>query len=560
MRRSHLEPKAVTGSSGKADAIDEDEEEALLGGSPGGKVETPQNLREFLRNLEYHFGFKLLATLFASQHALKGFAMTFVQPCVQYLLASYQVNGPQVQVFQGVISLPWAMKPVIGLVSDAVPIFGYKKGPYMILVTLLGIMAYATIGSVPKEMLSLRAVVACLFFVQLQCSACDLLSEALYAAKIQVTPKRGPALMTYVWFGIQVGAVLAGLLVGPAIEHYGVKVPFLIALGPASCVLVPIIRGYLEEQQISREDLAAIRRRLWEQGEVCFLSLVMSVGTLTLSFVGIAKHDVRLNAAVSLVVAIVALLSFSFLLRPEIAKVNAFFLIQTSATFQVSGASFYFYTDTKDQFEHGPGFSVRFYASALPTAGAVFSLVGIFLYQRHASEWKYRSLLIVSNMLVAMLSLSDTILFAGINRRYGIPDEFFVLGASVLTDMVKQWQFIPGIVIISQVCPKGMEAIMYSLLAGCHNLGSTVATTGGAFVLELLECRPSGRPNETDEFKNLWLASAISVVLPVATVLLIPWLIPDAKQTDRLIKDGEHRAATQGSLFRRLMGWDAPDV
>jgi len=265
MRRSHLEPKAVTGSSGKADAIDEDEEEALLGGSPGGKVETPQNLREFLRNLEYHFGFKLLATLFASQHALKGFAMTFVQPCVQYLLASYQVNGPQVQVFQGVISLPWAMKPVIGLVSDAVPIFGYKKGPYMILVTLLGIMAYATIGSVPKEMLSLRAVVACLFFVQLQCSACDLLSEALYAAKIQVTPKRGPALMTYVWFGIQVGAVLAGLLVGPAIERYGIKVPFLIALGPASFVLVPIIRGYLEEQLISREDLVAIRRRLWEQ-------------------------------------------------------------------------------------------------------------------------------------------------------------------------------------------------------------------------------------------------------------------------------------------------------
>merc|ERR1719295_746026 len=103
-----------------------------------------------------------------------------------------------------------------------------------------------------------------------------------------------------------------------------------------------------------------------------------------------------------------------------------------------------------------------------------------------------------------MLSLSDTILFAGINRRYGIPDEFFVLGASVLTDMVKQRQFIPGIVIISQVCPKGMEAIMYSLLAGCHNLGSTVATTGGAFVLELLECRPSGRLNETDEFKNLW--------------------------------------------------------
>ena len=33
----------------------------------------------------------------------------------------------QVQIFSGVVSLPWAMKPVVGLTSDVAPIFGYHK-------------------------------------------------------------------------------------------------------------------------------------------------------------------------------------------------------------------------------------------------------------------------------------------------------------------------------------------------------------------------------------------------------------------------------------------------
>mmetsp|Transcript_25321 Transcript_25321/g.45811 ORF Transcript_25321/g.45811 Transcript_25321/m.45811 type:complete len:577 (+) Transcript_25321:157-1887(+) len=573
MRQSHhLEPRALPSHAGnpQEDIEDGDEEEAdetkaLLsqagadrshsGDYEASSLADVKGPREFLKNLEYHFGYKLLVSLFAIQHALKGFGLSFVQPAVQYLLASYQVTGPQIQVFQGLIGLPWAMKPVIGLMSDAVPLFGFKKGPYMVLVTLSGMSALAIVGRMPHEMLSLRALVFCLFLVHLQCSTCDLLSEALFATKIQAIPKQGPALMTYVWFGIQVGTVMAALFCGPVMQHFGIKAPFLVALVPASLILAPIARGYLEEKQISAEDLSSIRKKLWEQSEACFLCFVMFAGTLVMSFVGITYHNVFVNAATSMAVAVVILLCFSFLLRPEIAKVNAFFVIQTSAAFQVTGASFYFYTDTPLQFKDGPHFSMWFYTSVLNTTGAVFSLVGILLYQRYATEWKYQSLLVVSNLLLSTLSFSDVILFAGLNRHFGIPDKFFVLGASVLTEMVKQWQWMPGIVIISQICPKGMEAIMYSLLAGCHNLGNNVATTGGALVLELLDCRPSGAINETDQFKYLWAASALSCFLPMATVMLIPFLIPDAKQTDRLIQEDEHNA-TRGSLLRRLMGTD----
>ena len=33
---------------------------------------------------------------------------------------------------------------------------------------------------------------------------------------------------------------------------------------------------------------------------------------------------------------------------------------------------------------------------------------------------------------------------------------------------------------------------MYALLAGCHNLGGTIASATGAYVLQVLEVQPSG--------------------------------------------------------------------
>ena len=52
---------------------------------------------------------------------------------------------------------------------------------------------------------------------------------------------------------------------------------------------------------------------------------------------------------------------------------------------------------------------------------------------------------------------------------------------------------------------------MYALLAGCHNLGGTIASATGAWVLEVLEVQPSGAKDSWDRFKDvqgiMWLRS-----------------------------------------------------
>lgn len=510
-------------------------------------------LGPWLRNLEHHFGYKLLALLCVSQHLMKGYANALTGPATQYLYASYKVVGPRMQIFGGVTSLPWAMKPVIGLVSDCFPIRGLNKGPYIFLSSILGVGALAMLGAAPQGFLSIERVVGCLFLVSLQFSTCDLLTEAKYAEKMQAKPEWGPDLLSFVWFGLQAGGLIATIVVGPVMSHYGPKAPYLLALVPAAMIILPAGKNYLEETPKTYEEVQENRAQLMKQKEACILCLLMFVGTVILTILGTAYESVQLNAIAALSVAFVMLVSFSVVLKPVIAKVNAFFLIQTSLGFSVGGASFYFFTDTVTQFPEGPHFSMVFFTSVLGVVGSVCSLIGIFSYQRFMKDWTYRRLLMMTNIVLSILNLSDVIILSRMNVHWGIPDKVFVLGASVLQTIVGQWMWMPGVVMMSQLCPKGMEATMYALLAGCHNLGNVIASNCGAYVLLLLNCQPSGADGESKQFEHLWVGSALSTVLPMFTLLLLPWMIPDARQTDKLLSD-EERDATEGSLWRRWTG------
>merc|ERR1719253_2247892 len=152
------------------------------------------------------------------------------------------------------------------------------------------------------------------------------------------------------------------------------------------------------------------------------------------------------------------------------------------------------------------------------------------------------------------MQLPDIILFTRFNLKIGIPDHVFLLGASVAQGIIMQWQWMPQVVILSNLCPPGMEATMYALLAGSHNLGNTISANCGALLLQWLGVSPRGAVGESADFANLWKASAIAILCPLITILLLFWLIPDAKQNEGILRDAD--SATSGSLWRRWKGGD----
>lgn len=512
-------------------------------------------LKSFISNLEGQFGSKLLWLLFATQFLLKGFAFAFYGKAEPYLYKLYHVPAGQMQIFQGVTQIPWAMKPIIGLLSDICPINGYNKAPYMFATSFLGVAAMALVGASTPSILPVQVLVVCFILMQLQASTADLLSEAKYSEKMRLIPAHGPALMTYVWFGMQVGGLFAVVLSGVVIAQLGPHKVYLIAMIPAAAVLVPVMLNYMEEHQLSQTQIVEARSRFMAQGEAVVLCVLMLCGTISLTVLGLTNSDGAYVTAIgSIGVAFVVLVGFSVLLSPTIAKFNAFSLVQTSMTLSISGAGFYFYTDTPEQYPDGPHFSPFFYNSVVGVVSAVVSLFGIYCYQRYMSTWTYRNILLATNLAVSVMCLPDIVMFTRYNLKLGIPDHAFILGSTVAQQIIQQWQWMPQVVILANLCPKGMEATMYALLAGCHNLGNTIAANCGAVLLEWLNCLPSGQPDESKMFENLWKASLISSMLPIFTIVSIFWLVPDARQVDRIIEESD--SATTGSLWRCWTGRD----
>ncbi|CAK0834074.1 unnamed protein product, partial [Prorocentrum cordatum] len=245
---------------------------------------------------------------------------------------------------------------------------------------------------------------------------------------------------------------------------------------------------------------------------------------------GLISRDPVINCVVAVAVGMAMLVCFSLVLSPVIAKFNAFSLIQTALSLSTGGASFYFYTDTPEQYPEGPHFSDFFYNSVLGTAGTVFSLIGIFTYQRYMSNWKYRNLLIVTNITLSAFSALDIMMYARLNKKIGVPDHALVFGLSCIETVIAQWQWMPQVVILSYLCPKGMEATMYALLAGCHNMGGLIAGSCGALLLSYLGVKPKGEVGESAQFDNLWVAAALSTVLPLLAILILYWLAAEENE------------------------------
>src|SRR5262249_53832773 len=90
-----------------------------------------------------------LMLFFAIVYAVEGigqgrFGIIF-QPVSYYL----KINGwspVEVTAYFAVLNFPWVIKPAFGLVSDLVPLFGYRRKSYLILSSLCAIGAFAWIS------------------------------------------------------------------------------------------------------------------------------------------------------------------------------------------------------------------------------------------------------------------------------------------------------------------------------------------------------------------------------------------------------------------------------
>jgi folate/biopterin transporter len=382
------------------------------------------------------------------------------------------LNPAQVAALTGIASLPWIVKPLFGFMSDGLPIFGYRRRPYLILSGFLGTLAWIALATIVDNGWLATAV---LLFTSLSVAISDVIVDSLVVERArEESIAQSGSLQSLCWGSSALGGLLTAYLSGLLLKHLDANTIFLItATFP---LLVSAVAWAIAEEKIIKEDVESTQE-------------------------SIVTHQVKqLWGAI----------------KQKSIWLPAAFLFIWQAT-PTADSAFFFFTTNELGFE--PEFLGR-----VRLVTSLASLIGIFIFQRYLKNVPFRFILGWSTILAASLGMTTLLLVTHANRALGIDDRWFSLGDSLILTVMGQITWMPVLVLSARLCPKGVEATLFALLMSIYNLSGLISHELGALLTAWLGI------TETN-FDRLWILIIITNVSTLLPLIFIGWL-PDGDPQD----------------------------
>ena len=139
---------------------------------------------------------------------------------------SFGLSAAQTATFFSITVIPWLIKPVYGLISDFVPLFGQKRKSYFILTS--GVAAAMGLTLTLMGSYSYWGVAIVFTLMGLGLAFTDVLTDALMVQNGQRLGLTGP-FQAVQWAAISCASILVGIGGGWLAEHKYLSVTFLIA-------------------------------------------------------------------------------------------------------------------------------------------------------------------------------------------------------------------------------------------------------------------------------------------------------------------------------------------
>lgn len=373
------------------------------------------------------------------------------------------------QFYQGIVDSPWVVKPVWGLLTDVVPVAGYRRRPYFLLAGVIGATSMLIISL--QSNLGLIPAVLALTAQSAGAAIADVTLDALVAQNSITHPPLAADMQSLCGFCSSFGSLIGYSISGLLVHSMGAQGAIGLLSIPSALVFSAGI--LLKESRVTNFDYKQVHKK--------FYKAIQSMGTT--------------------------------LKCPEVWRPCLYIYVSLNLSLDIQGGMFYWYTDRLT----GPGFSEEF-IGVIYAVGAVGSLLGVVLYQSALKDYDFRSMLLWGQVLSSLTGMLDLALVTRVNTKMGIPDYVFAVIDCGVSVMVGKLQWMPVLVLCSKLCPPGIEGTFYALLMSIQNVGLLMSAWWGGLLLHTLNVTRS-------EFTNLWavvLIRNVSRLLPLTLLFLVP--------------------------------------
>ncbi|MFZ3357441.1 MAG: MFS transporter [Xanthobacteraceae bacterium] len=160
------------------------------------------------------------------------------QPLTFYLKEIHGWTPVQVTAFFTAFNLPWIIKPVYGIVSDFVPLFGYRRKSYLILANLAAIVGYFWVTR-------LLAPTDLAFALMLTAYAMAVSSTLCGAVLVENGQRlsESAAFVNQQWLWYNIAAMTAAIVGGQLVQHLPPAAALHVAAAIVACAPVAVIGG-----------------------------------------------------------------------------------------------------------------------------------------------------------------------------------------------------------------------------------------------------------------------------------------------------------------------------
>jgi MFS family permease len=199
---------------------------------------------------------------FAIVYAVEGIGQAKIgilwQPLQHWLKETMHWTPVTISASLAILDLPWVIKPLWGAISDFVPIFGYRRRPYLVLANLAALAAFARVATLD----TVGELIPALTVTAIAMAVSSTLCGALLVETGQKTKSSG-GLVNQQWLAFNIAQLVSALAAGYLIEISTPTGALHIAGWIASVAPLAIVGAvWLIPEEKAGIDLEALKARL----------------------------------------------------------------------------------------------------------------------------------------------------------------------------------------------------------------------------------------------------------------------------------------------------------